>query len=192
MEGIASCYLAPRIDQFAARAPKLKVELFSNPHIVDLLKKETDIFISFFNPRVAGLVSKKIGECAVHVYASKKYEERYGLPKSREQLRHHQFVSYINEMVTIGSVRWLEELVSSPNVVFSSNSIISQMNAAQSGIGLVVLPSFVGNTTRMLFRLLPDQLVLHRPIWLSVTRDRSGLPSIRSAVAIISALFADE
>lgn len=192
MEGIASCYLAPRINRIAERNPKLKIELFSNPHIVDLLKKETDLFISFFNPKIAGLTSRKIGECAVYVYGSKEYRKRYGLPRTRNELRDHRFVSYISEMVTIESVRWLEELVPNPNVVFATNSIISQTNAATSGIGLVVLPIFVGSEARALFRVLPDEVVIYRPIWLSVTKDQSELTSIRSAVEIITDLFSSD
>ena len=189
MEGIASCYLASRIGQITERDPKLKIELFSNPHIVDLLKKETDLFISFFNPRISGLTSRKIAECAVYLYGSRKYEKRYGLPKTRDELRDHRFIGYIDEMVTIESVRWLEELVPNPNIVFASNSIISQTNAAQAGVGLVVLPTFVGSETRSLFRVLPSKIVVFRPIWLSVTRDQSELRSIRSAAAIITELF---
>jgi DNA-binding transcriptional LysR family regulator len=189
MEGIASCYLAPRINRIAEKNSRLKIELFSNPHIVDLLKKETDLFVSFFNPKIPGLTSRKIGECAVFVYGSKEYRKQYGLPKTKEELQSHRFVSYISEMVTIESVRWLEELVPNPNVVFATNSIISQTNAATSGIGLVVLPVFVGSEARSLLQVLPDELVIYRPIWLSVTKDQSGLASIRSAVEIITELF---
>jgi DNA-binding transcriptional LysR family regulator len=189
MEGIASCYLAPRMNSIIRSDPRLKIELFSNPHIVDLLRKETDLFISFFNPKIAGLISRKIGECAIYVFGSKQYEKLHGLPKARDELQSHRFVSYIGEMVTIDSVRWLEEIVPNPNVVFATNSIISQSNAAVSGVGLVVLPIFVGSQTRSLFRILPDEVVIFRPIWLSVTRDQSELPSIRSAAAIVTELF---
>ena len=189
MEGIASCYLAPRISQITERDPKLKIELFSNPHIVDLLKKETDLFISFFDPKISGLTSRKIAECAVCLYGSSKYEKRYGLPKKRDELRDHRFIGYIDEMVTIESVRWLEELVPNPNIVFASNSIIAQTNAAQAGVGLVVLPVFVGNESRSLFPILAKEIVVFRPIWLSVSRDQSELRSIRSVAKIVTDLF---
>jgi hypothetical protein len=65
---------------------------------------------------------------------------------------------------------------------------VSQTNAAVSGIGLVVLPIFVGSEARALLRVLPE-VVIYRPIWLSVTKDQSGLASIRSAVEIITELF---
>jgi DNA-binding transcriptional LysR family regulator len=65
------------------------------------------------------------------------------------------------------------------------------MNAAQTGIGLVMLPTFVGSESKSLFRVLPSKIVVHRPIWLSVTKDQSELRSIRSAAAIITELFSE-
>ena len=45
MEGLASGYLARRIQAIGLDEANIRMELFSNPHIVDLLKKKTDIFL---------------------------------------------------------------------------------------------------------------------------------------------------
>jgi DNA-binding transcriptional LysR family regulator len=47
MERLASGYFARRINAIADSNSGIRVEFFSNPHTVDLLKKETDIFLSF-------------------------------------------------------------------------------------------------------------------------------------------------
>ena len=52
-----------------------------------------------------------------------------------------------------------------------SNSVVAQRNAAIAGAGLVVLPTFVGEENDALFRVLPDEIRLMRPIWMSVSRD---------------------
>ncbi len=39
-------------------APNVKIELVSMPQPVDLSRKEADIFLSFFNPRLPGLTSR--------------------------------------------------------------------------------------------------------------------------------------
>jgi DNA-binding transcriptional LysR family regulator len=65
MEGLASGYLARRIQEITLDDASVRIELFSNPHIVDLLKKETDIFLSFFDPLIPGLISRQIGETAI-------------------------------------------------------------------------------------------------------------------------------
>ncbi len=72
MEGLASGYLARRIDAISPGDNNIRIDLFSNPHIVDLLKKETDIFLSFFDPNIPGLVSERIGEIGIFLYGSER------------------------------------------------------------------------------------------------------------------------
>jgi DNA-binding transcriptional LysR family regulator len=192
MEGLASGYLARRIQEITLDDASVRIELFSNPHIVDLLKKETDIFLSFFDPLIPGLISRQIGETAIYLYGSERYREHHGLPTSRAELDSHRYVGYIPEMISIESVRWLEQLVPNANLVFCSNSVIAQRNAAIAGAGLVVLPTFVGEETG-LFRVLPDQIRSLRPVWMSVGRDQHVLKTIsRSAKAIARIFAADE
>jgi DNA-binding transcriptional LysR family regulator len=192
MEGLASEYLARRIQEITLDDTSIRIELFSNPHIVDLLKKETDIFLSFFDPLTPGLVSQKIGETAIYLYGSERYRAHHGLPTSRDELESHRYVGYIPEMVSIESVRWLEQLVPNANLVFCSNSVIAQRNAAIAGAGLVVLPTFVGDETTGLFRVLPDEIRSLRPVWMSVGRDQHVLKTIsRLAKAIVRIFAAD-
>lgn len=192
MEGLASGYLARRIQEIMQDDADIRIELFSNPHIVDLLKKETDIFLSFFDPLILGLISRQIGETAIYLYGSERYRAHHGLPASRAELNSHRYVGYIPEMISIESVRWLEQLVPNANLVFCSNSVIAQRNAAIAGAGLVVLPTFVGEETG-LFRVLPDQIRSLRPVWMSVGRDQHVLKTIsRSAKSIARVFAADE
>ncbi len=102
MEGLSSGYLARRVEEITLGDPSVRIELFSNPHIVDLLKKETDIFLSFFDPGVAGLVSEQIGKVAIYLYGSERYRARHGLPSTRAELGAHRYVGYIDEMISIG------------------------------------------------------------------------------------------
>jgi DNA-binding transcriptional LysR family regulator len=189
MEGLASGYLARRIQEITMDDAGIRVELFSNPHIVDLLKKETDIFLSFFDPLIPGLISQQIGETAIYLYGSKRYCAHHGLPKSRDELESHRYVGYIPEMITIESVRWLEQLVPNANLVFCSNSVIAQRNAAIAGAGLVVLPTFVGEEAG-LFRVLPEQIRSLRPVWMSVGRDQHILKTISRLAKAIARIFA--
>lgn len=190
MEGLASGYLARRVHAIAKGQGSLRIELFSNPHIVDLLRKETDIFLSFFDPSMAGLVSRQIGEVAIYLYGSSRYAQLHGLPKTVEDLPSHRFVGYIDEMVTIDSVRWLQEIIADPDISFCSNSVIAQRSAAVAGAGLAVLPVFVGEENDALARVLPDQIRITRPIWMSIGRDQELLKAIKKCADGIEAAFA--
>lgn len=190
MEGLSSGYLARRVEEMTLGDPSLRIELFSNPHIVDLLKKETDIFLSFFDPGIAGLVSEQIGEIAIYLYGSEPYRIKHGLPQSRDELAAHRYVGYIPEMISIDSVRWLEEIVPEPNVTFCSNSVIAQRSAAVAGTGLVVLPAFVGDESPALFRIMPEDIRILRPVWMSVGLEQHLLKTIKQTAKAIARIFA--
>lgn len=192
MEGLASNYLARRIQQISTTEPDIRIDLFSNPHIVDLLKKETDIFLSFFDPMVSGLISEPIGEIAIYLYGSKNYQAAHGLPASKDELTSHRYVGYIPEMISIESVRWLDQLVPGATLSFCSNSVIAQRNAAIAGAGLAVLPTFVAEENDQLFRVLPDQIRSQRTIWMSVGRDQQVLRTINRTAKAISRAFAED
>lgn len=189
MEGIASRYIARRLPLLARLAPNLKLELVSIPQSVDLSRKEADIFLSFFNPPTAGLTSHLIAKFALHLYCSPRYIEKYGEPRRLEDLADHRFISYIDEMVVINAVRWLDDVVDKPNVVFHTNSIIAQCSAAVDGLGIVMLPTFCGSDAPGLVRVLPREARVQREVWVSVRVEQSRLKRIRTVMQFLAQAF---
>lgn len=187
MEGIASLYLAPRLSALHDIAPSITVELVTSAQTVYVHRREADLFVSFFRPPGQGLVSEKIGGFRLGLYASDGYLRRHGVPRSPEDLARHSFVSYIEDLIQVDSVRWLTDAVSAPNVVFHSNSMIAQMNAAAGGLGLVLLPSFAVADRPDLIPVLPGLVRTNRQIWLNVHNDLQFSPRIRTVTRFLKA-----
>jgi DNA-binding transcriptional LysR family regulator len=158
---------------------------------VDLSRNEADVFLSFFNPRAPGLTSKRVGSVAMHLYCSPAYARRRGTPQTLADLAEHDFVGYIEELLTIDAVRWLDDLVENPRMVFHSNSILAQCNAAIGGLGIVMLPTFVASAAHGLQRLFPD-LAVQRDVWLSVRTEQSHLRRIRTVTKFLSHIFEND
>ena len=176
MEGIASGYLVrclPALRQFGAN---VKIELVSIPQAVDLNRKEADIFLRFFNPDARGLKSSLFGKFSLFLYCSKDYLRQHGIPRSREDLDHHVFVGYIDDLLAVNAVRWLDEVVAAPMMSFHSNSVFAQCNAAVSGLGIALLPTFVGEGVPGLQRILSDKVSVQRDVWVSVRTDKVICP----------------
>jgi DNA-binding transcriptional LysR family regulator len=189
MEGIASQYLAGRIVQLERFAPNVKIELVSMPQPADLSRKEADIFLSFFNPRLPGLSSRKVAEFALFLHCSETYAHLHGIPRTLDELKGHQFVSYIDDLLAIDAVRWLDDLIKSPKVTFSSNSILAQCEAAVSGLGIVMLPTFVAAGVPELIRIVPAGTDVRRDIWVSVRKEQGALTRIRSVMKFLTHIF---
>jgi DNA-binding transcriptional LysR family regulator len=189
MEGIASCYLARRLTVLEQFSAKVNIELVSIPQTVDLSRKEADIFISFYNPNSRGLKSALYGKFSLFLYCSTDYLRKHGTPQSRDELQSHTYVGYIEDLLAIHAVRWLDEVVLNPKMSFQSNSILAQRNAALEGMGIVLLPTFVAAEVSGLQRVLPDQISVRREVWVSIRTEQSHLARIKTVTQFMKHIF---
>ena len=180
MEGIASLYLAQRFNNLRRLAPRLTVELVTSAQTVYVHKREADLFVSFFRPPGPGLISERIGKFRLGLCASKSYLDCHGMPKSLRELGDHWFVSYIEDLIQVDSVRWLADIIEQPRIAFHSNSMIAQMNAAAGGLGIALLPSFATVGRPDLIPVLPGLATTAREVWLNVHSDLQFAPRIRA------------
>jgi DNA-binding transcriptional LysR family regulator len=192
MEGIASLYIAERCGRLSEIAPGVKLELVTSPQTIHVNRREADLFLSFFKPPGQGLISELIGGFRLYLYASQTYIDRFGAPESSADLPNHRFVSYIEDLIQVDSVRWLRDIIDTPMVTFYSNSMIAQMNAAAGGVGMVLLPSFAAPHAAQLIPILPDAISTTREIWLNVHSDLQFSPRIRSVRLFLTRLFGDD
>jgi DNA-binding transcriptional LysR family regulator len=190
MEGLASGYIARRVPALARFDPGIRIELVSNPQVVDLNRKEADIFLSFFNPATRGLRSTLVGNFSLFLYCSKDYLARRGRPRRRTDLTKHVFVGYVDDLLAIDAVRWLDEVIMTPRFSFQSNSVFAQRNAALQGMGIVLLPTFVASGVDGLERILDDEVSIRRDVWVSARTEHGHLARIKSVMAFLKHIFA--
>ncbi|MCJ2017072.1 LysR family transcriptional regulator [Methylobacterium sp. E-065] len=189
MEGIASLYLAERFVCLHETHPHLTVELLTSSQTVYVNRREADLFLSFFKPPGQGLVSERIGRFRLGLYASPGYLDRAGTPQSIQDLERHAFVTYVEDLVQVDCVRWLDEIIADRRTVFHSTSMIAQKQAAAGGLGIVLLPSFAVTSRDLLVPVLHDDLSTTRDLWLNVHTDLQFSPRIRAVSAFLKTLF---
>ncbi len=185
MEGIASLYLAQRFIRLRTAEPELTIELVTSPQTVYVHRREADLFVSFFRPPGQGLVSERIGRFRLGLYASRTYLEAHGVPAGPQDLAKHWFVSYVEDLIQVDSVRWLADVVERPRVAFHSNSMIAQLHAAVGGCGIVMLPGFAVSDRADLIPVLPDLSGTTRDVWLNVHSDLQFAPRIRAVAQFL-------
>ncbi|HYD61554.1 MAG TPA: LysR family transcriptional regulator [Noviherbaspirillum sp.] len=185
MEGIASLYLAAELVELQSKCPLLQVELVTSANHVYVNRREADIFLSFFPLEGRGLDVTSLGKFRLHLYASLPYLKRFGTPLRTEELESHSFVSYVEDLIQLDAVRWLDEGVPDATVVFRSTSMLSQMFAAAAGAGIVMLPEFARPERFGLIQILSNQIEVSRTIWLTVHRDLQYAERIKAVVSFL-------
>ncbi len=189
MEGIASLYLSSRFSGLRQRHPNLTVELLTSPQSVSVNRREADLFLSFFRPAGQGMVSERLGCFQLGLYGSRSYLDREGMPEKTADLARHSFITYIDDLIQLDSVRWLDDVIRNPTVSFHSNSMIAQMNAAAGGLGLVLLPSFATVGRDDLVPVLHDKASTSREVWINVHSDLQFVPRIRAVSGFLKTTF---
>lgn len=190
MEGIASLYLAAEFQGFSALHPKIAIELVSTTQQMHVNRREADVFLSFFPMVGKSIDVTPLGSFPLHLYAAPEYLTQHGHPTSLEDLLDHQFASYVDDLIQLDTVRWLNEVITRPKLSFQSSSMIAQMFAAAAGAGIVMLPSFAKPERLGLLRLLDEQVNVRRTIWMTVHRDLQYLPRIKAVTRFLEKTIA--
>jgi DNA-binding transcriptional LysR family regulator len=155
--------VAPHLKCFRDRYPCITLEVNTEQRVFSLSRREADVAIRpasrVDEPDVVGRV---LSELAVGVYASSIYLEEHTRPRRRSDLaRDHVFISFDEARSHVGIHKWITEAAGPEAIAFRSNTIIGQVEAAKAGLGIAVLPRFVGDSEEELERLFS----LKRDTW---------------------------
>jgi DNA-binding transcriptional LysR family regulator len=192
MEGIGSLYLARRLKPLLDAQPLIKVELVTSAQLVNISRREADLFLSFFKPQGRGLHIEPAGKFRLALYGAERYFKQFGKPRSRADLSSHRFVSYIDDLIQVDTVRWLDEVITNPQLALLSNSMIAQMAAAASGVGLVLLPCFAVQKEDELESVLANEIQVERELFLSVHHDLQYSVRVRTVMDYLRTLLLND
>ena len=192
MEGIGSLYLAHKFAPFFHDNPNIKIELVTSPNFVRVGYREADLFLSFFKLASKGITCERIGEFSLFLYASQAYFKKFGKPNSKSDLSQHHFVTYIDDLIQIDTVRWLAEVIKNPNVSVSSSSMVAQIALASSGAGIVLLPKFSIPKDTNLVPILKDEVRVKRDVFISAPSDLLNVERILKVKSFINEVFVSD
>ncbi|GAN63638.1 LysR family transcriptional regulator [Acetobacter indonesiensis NRIC 0313] len=139
-------YVAPILPEFSRRYPLVTVELGLNDRAVDLIEEGWDLTLRIRHMAPSSLRSRKLASIRCVVCAAPAYLQQAGVPKTIEDLSHHQCLGY-----TLGEPgapnRWHFGLKGERTVSVSgalcANNGDALREAAVAGQGLIYLPVFV-------------------------------------------------
>jgi len=184
MEGIGSFYLTNCIGDFNKIYPSIQIELITDTRLLDLSRREADIFFSFFRPQGKRLSIKKVGEFKISLYASNAYFDDHDYPKSIKELESHAFIDFIEDHIYSKENRWLSDILRPAHTIFRSTSLVAQYIAVSGGQGIAMLPSYVAASDKDLRPVMPEFFTM-RDIWLSVHEDLLHIARIKAVTAFL-------
>ncbi len=178
-DGFGSFFLAPRIKALCDRHPDLQVQIVAISRVFSLSKREADLAIGLDRPAKGRLMSRKLTDYSLGLYAARSYLESAAAIRTREDLAGHHFVSYIDDLIFSSELDYLPQIVKDSRPRLKSSNLIAQMRATMAGAGICVLPCFMADPEPLLVPVLPREVSLTRTFWLISHTDQRSLARIR-------------
>lgn len=165
-EGFGSWFLAPLLPDFKAQYPGICIELVATSGFLNLNKREADMAILLEKPSKGLLVTQKLTDYELYLYTHETLVQSVK-PKSLQDLRHFNLVSYVPDLVYAPQLKFIEETALSQLSALRSTSINAQHQMLVNGAGVGILPKFIAEHQTGLVRLLQQDIHIKRTFWLA-------------------------
>lgn len=198
MTGLGLQHLTGLIARYSERYAQVVVDLTLSQRNPDLLEDGQDVVITFARELPdSQMVAQLLGPMFSVLCASPGYLAQHGVPRQPADLQGHRMLRLLDPLYQDAVDNELGEL---PAECFQVNVAESLVRAAQAGMGVCLLPSFVAGPSLRdgsLLRLLPERRLRQRNIYAIYPSRRFLDAKIRTWVDFLKAelpplLAADE
>ncbi|HQQ71101.1 MAG TPA: LysR family transcriptional regulator [Alicycliphilus sp.] len=191
-EGFGTLILAPHLARLTQRHPHLSIDLLALPRMLHLSRREADIVISLERPKRGSVIVTKLADYQLRLYGQREYLARRPLVASREDLRHHAFISYVDDLLFSKELQFIDQLWPPERFALRSTSITAQYEAVRAGAGLAVLPAFLADRDPILARVLPHEAAFTRTFWMSMPAEAKHQARMQAVWSFLKEVGAKE
>lgn len=185
-------FLPPHLLSFRKKYPGIEVDLLSSNTFINLANREADVALRLCRNPPQELVGEKIAVLGWALYASPDYLAEHGRPASPEELADHFIVGGDESMPQITPTSWLMSYTPEEAVVMRSNSTMNICSAIKAGIGMGMLPCFIGEQEPKLEAVFPPGSALTSDLWLLTHSSLRNTAVVRAFMEHMSQSMADE
>lgn len=173
VDALISHYLARHLAELRGRYPGLALEFIASSRRLDLSRREADIAIRLARPVEGDYVVRRLGKLAYGIYAAADREAPADWADSA-------WVAYDQSLDQVPEMRWLADNVGHEQVAFRCNNMDALATAVADGLGLGILPRFLGERQPGIRCLSGTEPVLEREMWLTLPRELREIPRVRA------------
>jgi DNA-binding transcriptional LysR family regulator len=142
----ASLHLVPLVARFTRDFPDVKVDMMSNDRMVDLVDEGYDLAIRITNNVDPNLIARRLARCRHVIVAAPDYLAGKPALNTPEDLKQHDCLVYTH---TVGGIwpftRDGKDHSVKVDHVFRSNNPDVLVEAAASGMGVSMMPTFMAS-----------------------------------------------
>ncbi len=141
--------LGPHLATFRQKHPHIVVDILVTNSLLDLTRRDADVAIRPTHEPEASLVGRRLCDVEFGIYAAPAI-----LPApDRDSILGARWIGFTDSLQPTSLGSWLDKTVKQRNVCLRCDSFVAVRIAAEAGIGLALMPRFLGDDSAELVRL---------------------------------------
>lgn len=168
-DNIANLILIPALPKLLNENSRLSVEISTGFSTLNLHGHEADIAIRMVKPERGNVTLRKLGTLGYGLYCSVEYYENKIDSLNTKDFSEHPFITWSDTFHHFPAYQWTNKLLNGKRPIIMTSSLISQVSAVRSGIGVCLLPHFLAMSEK--FICLDKHSPLTQDIWLVIQSD---------------------
>lgn len=179
MEGLATQIAPGLVAEFCRQHPEVTIEVVGSVAALDLGRREADIAIRATRRPPDTSLGKKVGDFRFAVFAAPHYlQGRRDVP-----LAEHDWSLISGSLDWLVPLIWKKKAQGEARVVFSSSLAMAVINATAAGMGLTMMPCYLGDRDDRLVRVTDTIEPLTLELWLLTHPDLRHTARVKALMA---------
>ena len=175
--------LAPHLATFRQKHPYIVVDLLATNSILDLNRRDADIAIRPTRQPEANLVGRRLCDIEFGVYAAPEFLD--GM--AEDDIFSERWIGFADSLLSTPVGSWFDGTIPAGNICLRCDSFVGVRMVAEAGMGLALLPGFLGDASQTLVKLEAPTRELTTGLWILTHPDLARSARVNAFIEHFSA-----
>ncbi len=168
--------VGPHIAAFQARYPDIVIEVSVTNHLLNLTRRDADVAIRPSQDKPEPLVGQKVSDLNFALYTSRPYWAQ----NASKSMAEHAWLGLDDLLASTPPGRWLKANAPGAATKFTADSFLAIRDATEHGLGVALLPCFLGDVSELLIRIEGPIATCRNSLWVLTHKDLLGSARVRT------------
>lgn len=188
-ENLANGLILPSLSAFRAQYPELLIEVITDISTVNVHRRDADIAVRMVKPERGNVTVRRLGTLGYGLYGSAIYVEHREQRDNQANFENDAFIAWNEVHADLPAAQWVERMLRGRRPALTTTSLSTQIAAAAGGLGLAVIPHFLGVNAGLVC-VEPD-IGVDQPIFMVIQSDLTQSRRTRALADFLSQLILD-
>ncbi|AMN80373.1 LysR family transcriptional regulator [Pseudomonas azotoformans] len=182
--------LPPLLRTLRRSHPQLAMELSVSNRLQALALQEADVAVRIRRPNESSVVTRKVGDLHVGLYATPELLAEQGVPDSIVQLKDFPLIGPDRNLAEIELLQQQGFDCASERTLIRTDDHLAQLAALRAGLGIGVCSSQLAQRYGLV-RVLPQQVGFDVDVWVAMHQDMRRVPRVAVVFEAVGSGLAD-